>query len=1135
MRKDKIYFLIILLSISCLLTALDPKISIDQYLSDKWTNKDGLPQNIITTIYQTSVGYLWIGTQEGIVRFDGVNMNVFNSNNVSEFNNNIISSIIEDNSENLWIGTFNGLLKYKNDKFKLFSSKDGLNSDMIICLKLDMDGDLWVGTDRGIYKYQDNSFIKHKLPDVNKSNFIKSIIIDENKNILIATKDSLYKLKDGDFNLLKIQRELKSELNILYLDSKKNLWVGTVNKGLFKYSEGKLVRVIENKRLSGNFITSIIEDSQGSLWVGTQNGGLNRIFKNEMNSFLEKDGLYSNSITALYEDKEKNLWIGTSGSGLNQLRDGKVTVYGPSNGLIADNIRTVFEDSRGNIWVGSDKGEVYKKTEETFNTVRGNKLISGNVIRSIMEGTEGNIWIGTIGKGLCLLIDDRIEFFKLNNKLPDKQVYSILRKSDGSMWFGTGSGISRYKNGEIKNYTKEDGIIFNSVRVISEDNDGNIWFAPLGKGLIKFDNKSFKSFTKTDGLGSNIITSIYFDDQNIIWVGTYGGGLSWIKDKVIKTIKAKNGLIHNVIYTILEDDGKLWMSSNNGIFNIDKEEIIKFGEGKIKKVSSIAFNESSGMRNRECNGGNSPAGWKDSQGILWFPTVKGLVKIDPKNIKQDNNFPPLIIEKLIVDGKNIEINQNIKILPGYKRIEFQYTVLTFINPKNIKFKVRLKGSDEDWIDMDLMRRTFYTMIRPGKYTFEVISTNGEGKWNDSPTSLTIELQSFFYETKTFYFIVILFIFLGTFLFIKIRFRNLNRRKNELEKEVKIRTNEIVQKNLKLEKLSIVARETNNAVIITDADGTIVWLNEGFSRIYGYTFEQFINERGNNIINCSFVENFGKVFNKCVKNKKPALYESSNKARDGRIIWMQVAITPIINKNNEVKQVVFVETDIGKLKQAHDKMKMMSVTDPLTKLKNRRYFHNLIIRDVKQSKRTLYKKSKEGLIYSMIFFMVDIDFFKKVNDKYGHNAGDQLLVQLSDRMYKTLRGSDLLVRWGGEEFLIMSKDDNFEGAKQLSIKLLKSIEGNPFILEGLNVDITISIGYCGFPILKNDPNMFKWEDIVNLADSALYIAKNNGRKRSVGINFIEEKLDEKNIDILKNNTHKAIEVGIIEAITSNKNS
>ena len=181
---------------------------------------------------------------------------------------------------------------------------------------------------------------------------------------------------------------------------------------------------------------------------------------------------------------------------------------------------------------------------------------------------------------------------------------------------GPGSADTKMEN--LKNYINDDGIIFNSVRVIAEDHDGNIWFAPLGKGLIKYDNKSFKSFNKSDGLGSNIITSIYFDDQDIMWIGTYGGGLSWIKNKVIKTIQAKDGLTHNVIYTILEDDGKLWMSSNNGIFNIDKEEIIKFGNGKLKEVSSIAFNESSGMRNRECNGGNSPAGWERQP---WAPMV----------------------------------------------------------------------------------------------------------------------------------------------------------------------------------------------------------------------------------------------------------------------------------------------------------------------------------------------------------------------------------------------------------------------------------------------------------------------------------------------------------------------------------
>ncbi len=1132
MNKKKTIGFMLLIMCAFVLVALDPTKSINQYMFDTWNNKNGLPQSYVMAITQTKSGYIWIGTQEGVVRFDGVRMETYNTNNVAEFKSNMITCFSEGKDETLWIGTLNGLMRYKNGKFKLFTENDGLTYNMVRALGVDVRGDLWIGTEKGLCKYSNKKFIKYEIGVNNHNNYINSIIMNRNNKFFIATKYDIYQLKSEKFISLGMTDELQNEISVLYSDSLNNLWIGTVNRGLFKYSNDNLVPFTGKGKISGTYISSIVEDTNNCLWVGTQNGGLNRIYKNKISNFTEKEGLRSNFILKIFEDRDNNIWVGSAISGLSRLRNGKVTVYGAVEGIISKSARTIFEDSHKNLWVGAANGGLYKKQDDKFITI-GDGIIKGNEIRTIMGDSEGNIWIGTIGAGLYIVnINGGIlEPFLPALQLPSNNVFAIYKSSRNIMWVGTAAGISKYENKKFTNYTSAHMKKLNTVRAITEDKFGTIWLTVEGMGVAKLDEGEFSFIDKKDGLESNIITYIYFDDENIGWIATYGGGISWLRKNKLTSLTAKNGLFRNNIYTIIEDNGKLWMSCNDGIFSVDKKELIKFEKKKINKITCTSFNESSGMKNRECNGGNYPVAWKDNKGALWFPNVQGVVKVEPKKIKLGNGFPNLVIEKILVDEKEKKIKKINVVSAGYRRITFQYTALAFKNPKSIRFRVRLKGVEKEWVDMNTVRKTYYTLIPPGEYTFELISTNGEGKWSNKPVSIRINLKPFFYQTLVFKILLIILLLITIFIFIKMRLKALNRKKNDLESEVKKRTIEIRQKNEELEKLSIVARETDNGVIITEVNGNVLWVNDGFVRMYGYTFEEFKKTTGGNIREFSARDDFGKIIDKCIREEKTIRYETKNNTRLGKTIWIQTSLTPVFDDKANIKEFIFVETDITKLKAAYNKMKEMSLTDQLTKLKNRRYFHNLIDRDIQIAKRKLYKKNKNGLVYSMIFLMVDIDFFKKVNDTYGHNAGDQLLIQISNRMKQTLRTSDLLVRWGGEEFLIMAKDDNFEGARLLSLRLLKAIESELFDLNGVEVNITISIGYCGFPILSKNPNQFGWKDIVEMADSALYKAKDGGRKRSVGVQFKDEILSDKDCNLLTQDFDKALEKGIIEIITS----
>jgi diguanylate cyclase (GGDEF)-like protein/PAS domain S-box-containing protein len=367
-----------------------------------------------------------------------------------------------------------------------------------------------------------------------------------------------------------------------------------------------------------------------------------------------------------------------------------------------------------------------------------------------------------------------------------------------------------------------------------------------------------------------------------------------------------------------------------------------------------------------------------------------------------------------------------------------------------------------------------------------------------------------------------------------RNRKLRQKKKILERMVRQRTKKIAQQNHELEKLSIVARETDNGVLIMDPAGKVLWVNEGFSRLYGYSLKQLLNELGDSIFKISKKSNFKTIFDQCLQKRESVRFESSNKTRLGKDIWIQTTLTPILNKNGTVSKLIAIDSDISKLNRAYEKMKEMSLTDLLTRLRNRRYFHNLIDREVQLSLRSYSRNIAQGLIFPMIFLMIDIDHFKEVNDVYGHKVGDQLLVDLSSRISTTLRSSDLLVRWGGEEFLIMLKDDNLDGTKLLTKRLLEVVSLKEFDLGGIRIKKTISIGYCGFPVNHHEGTLFSWEEIVHLADSALYIAKNSGRNRAVGIKMMSNKLSKKNRDDIKNHFHQALNEKTIEIITTKGN-
>ncbi|UCH95127.1 MAG: protein kinase [Candidatus Aminicenantes bacterium] len=730
--------------------ALNPGKAVTQYIIDSWNEEKGLPQSSVWTILQTSDGYLWIGTEEGLARFDGLKFTVFNEDNTNALTSNYICCLYEDSKKNLWIGTLGGgLLVYKNGNFKRFTEKEGLLHHIIYYIHEDPSDNIWIGTDEGgLYQWdeQANSFTVYKKGKGLADNVIRSISSDSNGNLWVGTPKGLCCLKDERFIHYPIKKASDPEnisVNIIFEDSNKNLWIGT-NRGIYQMREGKFILYkINNNPLTT--IRRIFEDRDKNLWIATTGLGLVRYYNGKFSILTKKDGLSGDDILSITEDREGNLWVGTAYGGLNRLKDGKFTTVTSKEGLSDDVVFSVYEDRKGYLWFGTNKGLVrYKNGKFIYFTVK--QGLTHHAVDTIYEDRQGFIWAGT-DEGLNLLRHSKGSIFKINDYLRDQYIPAIIEDIKGDIWIGTFVGAKKIRDREIvQTITQKDGLSIDYINHIYEDSQGNLWFGTLRGGITRYKDGQFTVFTTKNGLAANTVHCIVEDAHHVLWIGT-SNGLSRLKNGKFTSFFKKDGLFHNNIYKILEDKNQnLWMSTNKGIFCVSKKNLNDFAEGSSQHIKSVVYGKDDGMKSSECNGGYQSAGCKTKDGKLWFPTLKGAVFIDPENIGFNRVPPPVLIEKVLLDGVSTDLVQQVVVQPGVKRLEIHYTALSFVNPKEVKFKYKLEGYDDQWVEAGSRREAFYTNLDADTYSFRVTACNNDRLWNETGAAIQIKVIPSFWDT-----------------------------------------------------------------------------------------------------------------------------------------------------------------------------------------------------------------------------------------------------------------------------------------------------------------------------------------------------------------------------------------------------
>jgi ligand-binding sensor domain-containing protein/signal transduction histidine kinase len=720
-----------------------------QYASRTWHIDEGLPDNLVQSIAQTSDGYLWVGTRSGLARFDGVEFTSYDSKNTPALKNSSITALCADRYGVLWIGTDGGgLVRLKEGVFSRFTTTNGLAGDHVRVISESKDSSLWVGTTSGISNYKEGHFRTYKVADGLLSDAVNYIYEDRDGSIWMATGKGLNRLRQGTMDKFIMPNGLPDDsVRGICQDKGGRVWIGS-NNGLLWYDffwQNHFYAYNTRYGLSDTFVSAICEDHEGNLWVGTYSG-LNRFRGGRFYNQLDNEGLPFDRVNALFEDREGDLWVGSK-EGLIRLTPKRFFAYTRQQGLTHNNTMSVLEDHTGSLWIGTWGGGVNQLKDEQVVAYAPTNGLSQDLILSLCAGRDGSIWAGAdFDGGLMRLKAGKIVRYTAKDGLIDGGLRVLCEDRSGNLWIGTSRGLSCFSGGKFSNDTRD------GVRAICEDHAGALWFG-TENGLECKQNDKWTQFTTADGLSDNTVTAVYEDKNNVLWVGTANGGLNRWRNNQFTSYTTRQGLFSDEIFSIVEDDeGWLWMSCSKGVFRVRKQDFDDYDDHRAKSLASIAYGKSDGMESPQCNGAGKPAAWKSEDGRLWFPTSKGIVAVNPKTTRIDRQRPPVFVEQLIADKKaqsplsGAPAGAAIHIPPGRGELEFKYTALSLSAPEKDRFKYKLEPIDSDWVDAGSRRTAYYNNVSPGRYRFRVIACNKDSIWNDTGASLAFVFEPHYWQT-----------------------------------------------------------------------------------------------------------------------------------------------------------------------------------------------------------------------------------------------------------------------------------------------------------------------------------------------------------------------------------------------------
>jgi ligand-binding sensor domain-containing protein/signal transduction histidine kinase len=779
--------------------ALDPGKALTQYRLDAWQSEKGLPQDTVQSILQTHEGYLWVGTQEGLARFDGVRFRVWDERTTPELRSGSITSLLEDSRGRLWIGLAGGIARLESGAFR--NLEIGLAEGVTAWSMCETpDGDVWVATSgAGLLRFRADERTVLTTADGLPTNDLRSICRDRAGDLWVGTSGrGVFRLRGGTIDVFDSSRGLSNDVvRSVVARADGGVWVGTAGGGLQAVRDDGRVEA----RLPGlptEQVSVLHVDRDGTLWVGTWGGGVARVRDSRVDVLSSKNGLSNDQVWSLGSDREGNVWIGTWVGGLNRIADGRFLALGVAEGLSSDNTRAILQARDGALWIATAGGGLNRFEDGAVTVLRAADGLGTDEVSSLSEAADGSILVATYTSGVYRVTGRRVVPLVHESRLPTGDVRGLLEARDGSVWIGTSAGAMRVTAGRLGPAFPGEPAPPRRVIGFLEDRAGTVWIASH-EGLFSWSGGRLEKRTTADGLANDRVLTLHEDLEGALWIGTSGGLTRFVNDR-LQSVTSPDSLLDDSILGIVDDGlGNLWLTSNRGLSRVRKSDLDSFFAGRTTKVPYDAFGTSDGLRSRTFAGGQQPTGIRMADGRLAFPSYRGVVIVDPRAVTAPPRPLAVVVEEVVAGDVTWSGPGPVELPAGTRNLEFRYTSPTFVAPAALEFRYELEGVDSGPVEAGSRRRAFYTNLGPGSYVFRVSVENHDGLSSPGPTVVVVRIPPRFAETRLFEGLLVAALGAAVFGLHRLRLAALRRRRDELEATVARRTEEIRQLNVTLER------------------------------------------------------------------------------------------------------------------------------------------------------------------------------------------------------------------------------------------------------------------------------------------------------------------------------------------------
>jgi PAS domain S-box-containing protein len=877
-----------------LASALDPSLGISQYAHSAWTVREGFFRGNIYSIAQTQDGYLWLGTEFGLLRFDGTRSIPWEPPAGQKLPGDGITSLLASGDGTLWIGTYAGLVSWNGARLTRYPEfdrqlvaalhqdhagtvwagtlgypsgrlcairsgnvqcygQDGTLGRTVLSLFEDSTGKLWAGTQTGLWRWRPGPPMRYAVPGTE----LNDLNAGDEGELLVAMPGGMRRLVHGKSELYPTRGAKPINANRLLRDRDGGLWIGTLDRGLIHVYRGKTDVFSKSDGLSGDLIFSLFEDHEGNIWVST-NGGLDRFRDLTVSTISLKQGLSSDFAWSVLAARDSSVWVGT-GDGLNKWSNGQISTIHNASGRLDDAPQSLFQDDRDRIWAFTGHGLAYAENGR-FVPVSG---VHGTKVHSIAGDKTGNLWLSETSNLLHIREGRLVEQIPWSRLGRSESASVLLSDSEhGGLWLGfwRGGGVLYFKDGQVR-----------------------------------------ASHTSANGLSSGAVTDLRLDRDGALWVSTQGV-LDRVKDGHITTLTSRNGLPCDTVLWTMEDDAhSLWLYTACGLVRVAKPDLDAWIADSKRMVEPAVWDAADGVRLRStAASAYGPRVAKSTDGKLWFVTGEGVQVVDPRHLIFNKLPPPVHIEQITADRKvrwqSLWGGPTSRLrLPQLTHdLEIDYTALSLVAPEKVRFKYKLEGYDDDWQVAGDRRQVFYTNLPPRDYRFRVIASNNSGVWNEEGASLEFAIEPAYFQTswfRTLCAVTILVLLWAAYL---LRIRRLRQQERSLRDVI----------------------ETIPTFAWTaQRDGAIDFANRYWEKYSGLSAEKTAGSGWQEAVHPEELKRHADKWQVSVARGEPFENEVRFRRADGEYRWFLVRAVPMRDNHGKIVKWYGTTTDIEDRKQA----------------------------------------------------------------------------------------------------------------------------------------------------------------------------------------------------------------------------